>query len=381
MSKTASLESYLSEQSNRVRPDKTSSLSWMDFRTFRPRRISERERADFFTQLSVLLESRVTLHRALRILQEQANTPAAREFLGQVASDVERGNSFDQAMGRHPSIFSQLMIVTAEVGQESGMLPEVLSDLSRHIEKMYALKRKFSQAMAYPLLVLIVALLAVVFLLIFIVPSFAEMFHSFQIELPASTRLVLALSEGLTSAGPVLLIAAVILVLASGRVRKSKFLLRTVDRYRYTIPMVGSISLKTAVARFCRTLGTMLRSQVSLIEALQTTQRINESSLLREEIGHIIDCVRRGKSVAEPLSGSGLFPPMVVQMIAVGEETSELDAMLLKVADHFERDLDRQIEMFSSVLEPLIIVILGFVIAAILIAMYMPMFDLVNVLN
>jgi type IV pilus assembly protein PilC len=229
--------------------------------------------------------------------------------------------------------------------------------------------------------VLIVAMLAVVFLLVFIVPSFAEMFHSFQIELPVSTKVVLALSEGLTSVGPILLVLFGILALTAGRVRKSRFLLDLIDRYRFTLPMIGPIALKTAVARFCRTLGTMLRSEVSLIEALQTTQRINESGALRAEIEKIIDCVRRGKSVADPLTGSTLFPPMVIQMIAVGEETSELDAMLLKVADHFERDLDRQIEMFSSVLEPLIIVILGFVIAAILIAMYMPMFDLVNVLK
>jgi type IV pilus assembly protein PilC len=381
MKKTAILEAYLRDHSFASGRKESAGSGAARAAMFGAKRISERDRADFFTQLAVLLEAKVTLHHALRILQEQSGSRSMKRIICDLSTGVERGRSFDQAMAEHPEAFTQLMIVTAEVGQESGMLPEVLADLSRHIEKMYALKRRFSQAMAYPLLVLIVAMLAVVFLLVFIVPSFAEMFHSFQIELPVSTKVVLALSEGLTSVGPILLVFFGVLGFSTGRVRKSIFLRDLVDRHRFALPMIGPIALKTAVARFCRTLGTMLRSEVSLIEALQTTQRINESGALRAEIEKIIDCVRRGKSVADPLTGSTLFPPMVIQMIAVGEETSELDAMLLKVADHFERDLDRQIEMFSSVLEPLIIVILGFVIAAILIAMYMPMFDLVNVLK
>jgi type IV pilus assembly protein PilC len=347
----------------------------------RTSRITERERADFFTQLSVLLEAKVTLHRALRILEEQSSSRSVKRLISELSIDVEKGLSFDQAMARHPQVFSQLMIVTAEVGQESGMLPQVLANLSKHIEKIYALKRKFTQAMAYPILVLAVAILSVVFLLLFIVPSFAEMFQSFQVDLPTSTKLVLSLSEGLAKLGPFVLVALCGLALASRRIWRSQYFQAAIDKYRFSFPMIGQVALKTAVARFCRTLGTMLHSEVSLIDALQTTERIHRAGALREEIGKIIECIRRGKTVAEPLTGSSLFPPMVIQMIAVGEETSELDAMLLRVAEYFERDLDRQIEVLSSVLEPLIIVVLGVVIAAILIAMYMPMFDLVNVLK
>ncbi len=344
-------------------------------------KVTDRDRADFCTQLSVMLQARVALHRALEIFERQTRSDAMREIVRQLRSDIQRGSSFDQALARHPAVFDQLTVVSAEAGQESGRLPEVFFDLARHIEKMYALKRKLLQAMAYPALVLAVALFAVTFLLLFIVPSFAEMFSSFQIELPASTRIVMGLSGLLGKFGPVVLIGLVVIALGAKRWSTFPFFRRLIDRYSFSIPLVGDIALKTALARFCRTLGTLLQAQVSLVDALELTGRISTSQRLKGEIESMLKCIRQGLGVADPLAGSRLFPPMVVQMIAVGEETSELDAMLLRVADYYERELDGRIDMLSSVIEPVLILFLGILVAAILISMYLPMFDVVNVVG
>jgi type IV pilus assembly protein PilC len=328
-----------------------------------------------------MLQARVALHRALEIFERQTRSEAMRDIIRQLRRDVQAGASFDQALARHPTVFDQLTVVSAEAGQESGRLPEVFLDLARHTEKMYALKRKLTQAMAYPALVLCVALCAVTFLLLFIVPSFAEMFSSFQIELPTSTRLVMGLSDLIARFGPFVLIALAPVVLRGKKLLNLPLLRRLIDRYRFSLPLVGDIALKTAVARFCRTLGTLLQAEVSMVDALALTEKISTSQRLKEEIRAMLTCIRQGLGVADPLADSHLFPPMVVQMIAVGEETSELDAMLLKVAEYYERDLDGKIDMLSSVIEPVLILLLGIVVAAILISMYLPMFDVVNVVG
>jgi len=304
-----------------------------------------------------------------------------RDVVTRVASQVKAGHSLDKALAEHTQVFDQLFVVTAEVGQESGRLPEVLTHLAAHLEKINVLKRKVVQALAYPALVMTVATVAVTFLLLFIVPTFSEMFKSFQVELPFSTRLVMGLSGivsryGLWAVG--LCIAAVFVFSSNLRQPAARARL---ERGFLKIPLVGDVMMKNHVARFCRTLGTLLQAQVSLVDALSVTQRIATNDAIRKQIGSIMQHVRRGHSVTKPLEGSSVFPPMVVQMIAVGEETSELDEMLLKVADYYEAEIDGKVEMLSSVMEPVLVVFLGIVVGAILISMYLPMFDLVNVVG
>ena len=343
--------------------------------------INDRDRAEFCVQLAVMLESRVALHRALQVLARQSRNQKMRTVIEELRKDIQRGISFDRALAGQPDVFDNLFVVTAEVGQESGRLGEVLTHLATHLEKMNALARRVRQALTYPALVLTVACFTVVFLLLFIVPSFAGMFKSFQVELPGSTQAILAVSAALNSYGLYGVLGVVVLVHFLRTMLRTPSVRRKAEAYLFKMPLAGDVLLKTHVARFCRTLGTLLQADVSLVDALAVSQRIASNADVREEIGRIIKYVRQGAAIAEQLMDSTLFPPMVVQMIAVGEETSELDSMLLRVADYYEKELDSKVETLSSVLEPVIILFLGLLVAVILVSMYMPMFDLVNLLR
>lgn len=328
-----------------------------------------------------MLQARVSLHRALEVLALQARNERMKEIIQGVAREITKGASFDRALAHFPEVFDNLFVVTAEVGQEAGRLPEVLTNLARHLEKMSALARKVRQALSYPALVLSVAAVVVTFLMLFVVPTFAEMFRSFQLELPASTQFVLSVSRTVEMYGYYLLtglfISLWITIAGLRRPRARRRLQELVIR----LPLLGGVIVKTHVARFCRTLGTLLQAQVSLLEALKVTERITSNAGLRSEIGQMISNVRDGHAIARPLKRSKLFPPMVVQMVAVGEETSELDAMLLKVADYYDREIDASVELLSTVIEPVIILFLGLVVAGILVSMYLPMFDMVNLVG
>jgi type IV pilus assembly protein PilC len=207
------------------------------------------------------------------------------------------------------------------------------------------------------------------------------MFKSLQVDLPASTQFILTVSACLTNYGIYALVAVVILASMLRKSLQKPEIRQKMETYLFRMPFIGDVLLKTHVARFCRTLGTLLQAQVSLIEALTVSERIATNADIRAEIAQIIKYVRRGGAIAEPLVDSKLFPPMVVQMVTVGEETSELDAMLLKVADYYEKDLDSKIDSLSSVIEPVIVLFLGLLVAAILVSMYLPMFDLVNLMR
>ncbi len=346
---------------------------------FTGRRWNNREKAEFFTQLSVMVQSRISLVRALEILSQQSKRDRVRMVIASLGEEIRKGNSLAGALASHAEEFDNLFVATAEVGQETGRLPEVLSNLADHLEKMDALKRRVLQALAYPMVVLSVAAGAVTFLMVFIVPTFAEMFRNFQVALPASTQFVLGVSDAVSAYGYYALVGIIAGIFMVRNISRSRIVRLKVERYAFRLPYIGAMLLKNLVARFCRTLGTLLHAQVALVEALKVTQKIFVNNEINEEIGTIMNFVRQGRAVAEPLFESKLFPPMVAQMIAVGEEASELDLMLLKVADYYEKEIDAKIETLSSVIEPVIIVILGVVVAGILIAMYLPMFDLVNI--
>jgi len=343
--------------------------------------MSVQQKAEFCTQLSVMLQARISLTRALEILFDQSKNARVKEVVEKLVHEVKKGNSFGRALSLQPAVFDNLFAVSAEIGEETGHLPDVFSNLAVYLEKISALRKRIIQAMAYPALVLSVALGAVVFLLTFIVPTFAEMFKSFQVELPFSTRVVLRISEMMMSYGPAALLLLLILVVVFRSALRSSFIPQKMEGYVYRLPFLGGILVKNQVARFCRTLGTLLRAQVSLVDALEVTQRIFSNEEIKSEIARITQYVRQGRTIAEPLVESRFFPRMVSQMIAVGEETSELDAMLMAVAEYYEKEIDGKVETLSSVIEPVIIVLLGFLVGGILISIYMPMFDLVNVVG
>jgi len=344
------------------------------------RRLSARDKAEFCTQLSVLLQSRVSLHRSLEVLARQSQSRRMKAAIERLGKDVRSGYSFSQALAAQPVVFDKLFVATAEVGQETGRLGEVLSSLAIHLEKINAVKRKVMQAMTYPALVIAVAVAAVA-LLVFIVPTFAEMFRTLQVELPLSTRIVMEISAFLGANGHYLILGFIVIAFAGRSLLLSPEVNSRLREYSFGIPFLGEVLRKSYVARFCRTLGTLLQAQVSLVDALEIVRKSTVIRTIKDEIGNIIRSVKRGGAIADRLLDSKVFPPMVAQMIAVGEETSELDAMLLKVADYYEKDLDGTIEALSSLIEPVIILLLGGIVGAILISMYLPMFDLVNVVG
>jgi type IV pilus assembly protein PilC len=267
------------------------------------------------------------------------------------------------------------------VGEESGRLSEVLSHLAIHIEKVANLKRKFRQALTYPIFVLSVAAGAVLFLLLFIVPTFAELFKSFQIEIPLTTRIVLSISNLLSSYGLLMLgglIVTIYLIRGSLRLERIR---RMGESLVMQVPFFGEILLYNHLARFCRTIGTLLQSKVVLLEALEIARKLAGHEGLERDIASMIAQIRGGKAMSEPVLRSTIFPPMVAQMIAVGEETSELDRMLLQVAGYYERELDHRVDTLSAMIEPFLILALSIIVAGILAAMYLPMFDLVNVVG
>jgi type IV pilus assembly protein PilC len=325
-----------------------------------------------------MLQSGVSLLRSLQVLREQTTNEAMKAVIDSLGKEIQKGNSFSKALSFHPKVFDRLFVVTAEIGQESGQLPKVLAQLSEYLEKVVALKRKFRQAMTYPIFVVGVAFVAVGFLLLFIVPAFAEMFKRMQIELPALTKIVLSMSDDLKQYGLPVLVIIIVLVLVFKSTLKKEQLREKIEAKLFSVPLIGDLLMKNHVARFCRTLGTLLQADVSLIEALGVTMRIFSSEQLQQEIQGVINGVKQGRTIAEPLVTSKFFPPMVSQMIAVGEETSELDVMLLKVAAYYEKDIDVKVDTLSSVMEPIIILFLGVVVAGILISMYMPMFEVMS---
>lgn len=329
-------------------------------------------------QLSVMLKAGVSLSNSLEILAKQSKNSQMKTVLGNVSARVRKGDSFSVALSRHLNLFDQLFVVSVEIGEESGRLPDVLENLAHSLEKLDALKRKLTQALAYPVLVLAVASGAVGFLLLFIVPTFAEMFMSFKMELPGSTLIVLALSSWVVENGTLVLVGLLVGGVLGRKVVSAGAVKNAINSVLIKLPAIGVIISTHHVARFCRTLGTLLQARVQLIDALEVTRRITTVEALKEEIGGMIRYVKGGRMLSEPLSASGFFPPMVSQMIAVGEETSELGEMLMKVANHYETEIDGKLDVLSNIIEPVMILLLGLLVGGILVAMYLPMFDMVN---
>jgi type IV pilus assembly protein PilC len=341
-------------------------------------RVTPQDKATFLSQLSMMLKARVPIVKALELLSVQTRSMTMRSVIKDLLISVKKGNSLFASMSKHSEIFDQVTIVTAEVGQESGRLPEVLSALAGHMERMNLLRRKVTQALAYPLLVLGVAVVVVTFMLLYIVPTFASMFMRSHVSLPYATRVVISVSHSLAANWIYLLLALLLSALISRWLFGSDLKQAVADRYGLKVPWLGSVMARNYTARFCRTLGTLLQSQVPLVDALVVTKRIFQNKSLRGEIERLIKFVKQGRSVAEPLSTSVIFSPVVAQMIAVGEETSELDTMLIRVAEFYEAEISDMMETLTTVIEPIFIVFLGAIIGTILISMYLPMFDMAN---
>ncbi len=340
--------------------------------------VSSKDVSIFAQMFSVMIGSGVPLVRCLSILQVQMENPAFQKVVAQIRSDVEGGSTFSGALGKHPRVFDNLFVNLVKAGEAGGILDKILHRLAGYLEKSEELKAKVKGALTYPVVVLSIAFLVVLALVMFVLPQFKSIFSSMNVELPAVTTMLLALSDTMQEWWLVILPSLALVPFAVVQFFRSSQGQRVFDTNILRVPAIGMLMRKVAVARFTRTLGTMISSGVPILQALEVTAATAGNIVIKEAVDKTRASIREGESIADPLKTSGVFPPMVVQMIAVGEETGELDKMLMKIAEFYDTEVDVAVKGLTSIIEPIVIVFMGLVIGGIVLAVFMPMLKLVN---
>jgi type IV pilus assembly protein PilC len=345
------------------------------------RKISQSEVAIFTRQFSVMLDAGLPLIQALDAIGQQHSNAAFKKILEQVRNDVEAGSTLSAAMARHPKVFDTLYTNMVAAGETGGILDTILQRLTAFIEKIVKLKRALRSALIYPSTILTVAIAVVAIILWKVVPVFKTLYEGFGAELPLLTKAVITLS-GIVERYMIFFIIFVALCAFGLRsYYKTDKGRHVIDRLTLKIPILGEVFRKIGVARFTRTLATLLTSGVPILEGLNITAKTSGNAILEDVIHELRQRIEAGGSMAEPMRQSGFFPPMVTQMTSVGESTGELDAMLVKVADYYEEEVDEVMKNLLTILEPVLMVFLGVVVGGVVIAMYLPMFKLIRVLS
>ena len=349
------------------------------------RKVNSKDLAIFTRQFSVMIDAGLPLVQCLDILAQQQQNKYFQQVLAQVRQDVEEGSTLAAAMSRHPRVFDQLYSNMVEAGETGGILDLILQRLSTFIEKVVKLKRDVTSAMIYPAAVILLAVVAVAVIMIVVIPQFQSIFLGLLgpgEPLPLPTRIVVGFSNFLAGWGGLCTLVVIIgLAEAIHSYRRIPKGLKRIDTILLKVPIIGSILLKIAIARFSRTLSTLLSSGVPILQSLDITARTAGNMVIEEAIISIRTAVEQGKSFVEPLRAAELFPHMVSQMVGIGEQTGALDAMLGKIADFYESEVDAAIANLLTLIEPALIGFLGVTIGSIVIAMYMPMFALIGKLS
>ncbi|MCK5065698.1 MAG: type II secretion system F family protein [Candidatus Fermentibacteraceae bacterium] len=340
--------------------------------------IKDKDLATFTRQFAVMINAGLPLVKCLQILSGQQENRIFADAIEEVTADVEKGGTLADSLGKHKKIFSDLYVNMVAAGEQGGILDTILNRLSTHLEKSSALKSKIKSAMMYPLVVLIVVVVVVMALLLFVIPIFEQMFADMGGELPAPTRIVVGLSRFVQEYILFILIGIVALITGYRLYYRTKNGEKVIDAVKLKMPIFGILLRKMSIARFTRTLGTLISSGVSILDGLSITSKTSGNRVVADAIMEARGSISGGENISNPLEASGGFPGMVTQMIAVGEETGGLDTMLLKVADFYEEEVDTSVAGLTSTLEPILIVVLGVIVGGIVIAMYLPIFDLIG---
>lgn len=344
-------------------------------------RISMKDLAIMSRQLATMINAGLSLLRSLNILAEQTENKPLAKVLFQVRSDVEAGMSLSAALGKHPMVFPPLMINMIRAGEVGGFLDQVLLSVAANYESEVKLRAKIKSAMTYPVVVFCMAILAVVGMLLFIVPIFVKMFDDLGGELPLPTRVLVFLSELMKWLAPVLAVAGAAFAAWWARHKNDEGVRRKVDPVRLKVPVFGPLQRKVAVARFTRNFGTMIRAGVPMLQALEIVGETSGNMVVEDAAKAIRDSVRNGQSLAAPLNEHTIFPPMVVQMITVGEDTGALDQMLHKIAEFYDDEVEATTEQLTSLIEPIMIAFLGTIVGGMIIALYMPIFSIFDLIQ
>jgi len=344
-------------------------------------KVKLKDLAIFSRQFATMINAGLSLLRALSILEEQTENKALAGVLTEVRQDIETGQALSQALGKHPMIFPPLMVNMTRAGEVGGFLDSVMLQIAENYEAETKLRGKVKSAMTYPVVVFFIAIIAVIGMLLFIVPVFASMFLTLGGELPAPTKVLIAMSTFLKIGGPFLLVGTIAGLVSWQRVKHKEGVRRFVDPLKLKMPVFGSLFQKIALSRFARNLGTMLSSGVPILQSLDIVAETTGSTVVGDAVRDVQASVRNGESITAPLSTHAVFPPMVVQMMAVGEDTGALDAMLHKISEFYDQEVEATTESLTALIEPLMIAFLGGIIGSMIVALYMPIFKIFDLIK
>jgi type IV pilus assembly protein PilC len=334
----------------------------------------------FTRQLATLVDAGLPLLRGLRVLEKQERNPTLKNIIAELALAIEGGSTFSEALAQHPKVFNRLFVNMVKAGELGGVLEVVLTRLSEFMEKAQKIKGKVIAAMFYPVAVLVVATAILIILMVKVVPSFKSVFEGMLegAQLPAFTRLVLGISEAIKDHIIYTSIGVAIFVIIFMIFKSTKFGRHVWDKFKLKMPVIGPVISKVAISRFTRTLGTLISSGVPILQALTIVKETAGNVIVSNAVNAVHESVKEGETITAPLEASGVFPPMVISMVDVGEQTGALPEMLLKIADNYDDEVDNAVAAMTSLLEPIMIVFLAVVVGSIVIAMFLPLIDLMN---
>jgi type IV pilus assembly protein PilC len=377
----AAVKSTLRGQKIQVSKVKAKPKDLLENLSFLKPKVGGKALSIFTRQFATMIDAGLPLIQALDILSSQEPNPTLKKAIGTIRGDVESGSTLSNALKKHPKIFSDLYVSLVAAGEMGGMLDTILARLATYIEKAEKLKSKVKGAMVYPSVVLTISIIVIAILLIFVIPVFQDMFEGLGGELPYLTQLVVDTSHFLRSNIIYILIALALLYFAFIRFRATEKGKIAVDKTLLGLPIFGSLLKKSAIASFTRTLGTMTSSGVPILDGLGIVAGTSGNKVVEQAILETRTSISEGKTIAEPLGKSGIFPPMVTQMISVGESTGALDTMLEKIADFYEDEVDAAVDALTSLIEPFMMVFLGGTIGVMLAAMYLPIFKMAGAIG
>ncbi len=349
--------------------------------SFRPGKVKLKEMSIFSRQFATMVNSGLPILRSLAILSEQTESAELAKVLVRIRMDVEQGSSLSGAMSKHPKVFDTLYTSMIKAGETGGVLDSVLARLADQIEKDVSLRARIKSAMTYPVVVLFMVGFIMAAMLLFVVPQFKSIYASLGGILPLPTRLLLSASKGLITYWWMVTIAGVVGWQAFKHYKKTEAGKEVLDRLKLRAPVFGPLFRKVALSRFSSTLGTLLRSWVPILQALDIVSQTVGNKVISHAVDDVQNSVREGESIAKPLSQHAVFPPMVVQMLAVGEETGNVDLMLDKVAIFYDEEVTTAVDSLTSLIEPLMIGVIGGMVGLSVIALYMPMFNIINMIK
>jgi len=335
----------------------------------------------FTRQFATMINAGLAILAGLSILEVQSENKRLKEILGAVRADIEQGAPLSDALAKHPETFNSLYVNMVRAGEAGGVLDDVLARLAGFLEKELALRQKVRAAMIYPAVIASAAVLIVSFLVFYILPTFVSFFTSLNVPLPAPTRLLIAITVGARRFWYIILLVIVAAVYGARYYISTPEGRARYDRFKLRMPVFGSIVHKVAMARFARTLGTLVRSGVPILQALDVVAKAVDNTVVTQAVAAVRSSIREGESIALPLQASGIFPPMVVHMVSVGERTGQLDEMLMKVSDFYDTEVEYAVAGLTSILEPALIIVMGGIVGFVVISFYLPLFNLVGAIK